>query len=327
MILLVGTANEYLVNLARTYSADAVLITEDNWLEFVNGSTHSSVGYTGIEEFTNKDSFFNLLLAVPDIQYCPAPQSIWNKSKSTALEEYLKRASEEKIIAKSKILDNTIIENKLELLLRLADARKTQLPQVWGVGCSLMYGMGVRDDQRYINLIARKLNRSMSLLALPGTSVQWAADQIIRSDIKKDDIIIWGLTNNNRLSYYDSDSQSMSFINLMYYKKNPQFNNIIPKKIFAHHEHWQYTTITYIHQVVKFCELVGAKLLIVEANMNSFDNFLCLQHLPNYFYYTRKLFSPDPIDIGDDEYSHPGPIQHQLYADSIIEQLKLRNWI
>jgi hypothetical protein len=337
MILLVGTADEYLVEIAHTYSLSAILVTEDNWVQFINDSSDSLVGYTGVEEFINKDSFFSLLLAVNDVRYCPSNQSIWTTNKDTTLKVYLERALQEKIIAKSKILDKasiskildkvSIIENKLETFLNLVDDRKTQLPQVWGVGCSMMYGMGVEDEQRYINLIASNLNKSMSLLAQPGTSVQWAADQILRSDIKKDDIIIWGLTNNNRLSYYDSDMQAISFINLMYYKKNPQFNNIIPKKILAHDEHWQYTTVMYIHQVIRVCELIGAKLLIVETGMNTFDNFLCLQNLPNYFYYTNKSFHSTFVDIGTDEYKHPGPLQHQLYADAIIEQLQKRNWI
>ena len=48
MILLIGTADEYLVQKAKEYSDNPILVTEDNWTEAID------VGYTGIEEFNNK---------------------------------------------------------------------------------------------------------------------------------------------------------------------------------------------------------------------------------------------------------------------------------
>ena len=65
MILLVGTADEYLVNIAKSYSPDAVLITEDNWNDLVG--CLPTVGYTGIEEFTNTLLLMNILLIADEI--------------------------------------------------------------------------------------------------------------------------------------------------------------------------------------------------------------------------------------------------------------------
>ena len=70
MLLLVGTADEYLVNIASTYSTDAVLITENNW----NNLAHNlpTVGYTRSEEFTDKIILLNVLLSATEIIYYPS---------------------------------------------------------------------------------------------------------------------------------------------------------------------------------------------------------------------------------------------------------------
>jgi len=327
MILLVGTANEYLVNIAKSYSADAVLITEDNWNKL---SRLPLVGYTGIEEFNDKLLLLNVLLSATEIIYysnntlTKFDLSFPTESSRGWLENILLTVNQHIPVTnlKSQLLGTEKVKSDSRMFLELADCRQTEKPQLWGVGCSFTYGTGVESHQRYINLIESAIHKPISCLAAPGGSISWAADQILRSDIRKNDIVIWGVTTKERLTWCYRDTIYNITVNA--YTKYKWLEKLVPQKIIVNEENALYQSLIHIHQVINFCDKIGAKLLLVGLLTNSTD-LLYLHNLPNFYQYYNKN-SNDYIDLGHDN-EHPGSLQHQLYADAIIEQLQKRNWI
>ena len=206
-----------------------------------------------------------------------------------------------------------------EKVLELIDVRRSSESQLWGVGCSFTYGIGVESNQLYINLIAEKLKIPVSLLAQPASSITWAADQILRSDIKKDDIVIWGLTEFCRFPYYKNNqvthitSQSKDFSNL---------------KLLADTDYLTYIGLQSIFQVINYCNKIGAKLLIggflmteetIELLRNTKEFFLAV---PHYYKFNQNHY----VDLGSDGL-HPGPEQHKLYCENFLEEMVKRNYL
>ena len=328
MILLVGTADEYLVNIAKSYSPDAVLITEDNWSKLA--LSLPTVGYTGIEEFADKSILLNVLFASNEILYFPDDTltkfdlSFPTENSRGGLENILLTVNQHIPVTnlKSQLLGAEKVNSDLTMFLELADFRKTEKSQLWCAGCSITYGTGVELRQRYINLISETSNNNMSCLAVPGGSISWTADQILRSDIRKNDIVIWGITTKERMAWCHQNK--IYNFTATAYNEYKWLEKLIPKKILVNEENALYQSLTHIHQVINFCDKIGAKLLLVGLLTNSTD-LLYLHNLPNFYQYYNKD-NTDYADRGTDDL-HPGPLQHQLYADAIVEQLQNRNWI
>lgn len=328
MILLVGTADQYLANLACTYSADAVLITESNWNKLA--SDMPEVGYTGIEEFSDKSLLLNILLLSDKIIYYPDNTTAkFNLSfplecSRGLLENILLLVNQHVPVTnlKNQLMGTTQINADTTTFLELADQRKTKNPQIWGAGCSFTYGTGVELHQRYINLVGKMSNYDISCLATSGASISWTADQILRSDIKKNDIVIWGLTNKERVTWYHQNT--VHNITITAYTHYKWLEQIIPKKLLIDEKNSLYQSMVHIHQVINFCNKIDAKLLLVGL-LTQPTEFLYLHNLPNFYQYFNNN-GIDNVDFGTDN-NHPGPLQHQLYADAIIKQLQQRNWI
>lgn len=319
-MLLVGYADEYLVAKAKEYSSDPILVTEKNWKDFVSDGT---VGYTGIEEFSDKNEFLKLLLTADNISFYPPVQQ-WNNKTRLFVEYLLLLVNQHNPVSnlKDNLFEIEKINSKIKSILSLSDVRKTPKPQIWFAGCSITVGIGVKSADRFGDLVAVKLNKDASYLAETGASISWAADQILRSNISKDDIVVWGLTEKSRLEYFNSDQ--VRHVNIQSYSLDPKLEKIVPKKILLDTDHIRYHQLTSIHQVVNFCNKVEAKLLIF--GILTHDDLAYLHELPNFYQYFNT--SPDIpfVDLGTD-HLHPGPKQHKLYADAIIEQLSKRNWI
>lgn len=327
MILLVGTASSYLSQKAAEYSASSVLVTEENWKSAI---LNYNVGYTGIEEFTDNLVFLDLLHCVESIIYFPSddnkPFNLHYPTNTIRgwTEHLLLLASQTTPVSNltSNLLGNETVAKNNNLFLKLADTRKINSSQLWAVGCSYTYGTGVSISERYPTLISKQLNMPVSHLSLPGTSIEWAADQILRSDIRKGDIVIWGLTAKERKTLiWQGD---MLNITIKDYDSRKQLEQVLPKKVLIDEENCQYQSLTHIHQVINYCEKIQANLLLVGL-LTSLSDILYLHSLPNFYQcYNRETFFN--LDNGDDNL-HPGPLQHQQYAREIIKQLQLRNWI
>jgi len=194
----------------------------------------------------------------------------------------------------------------------LRDTRKTLDPVMWVAGCSWTSAYGVEDDQRWSSLVANKLDISEVNLAKGGASIWDASDQLLRSDVQKGDIVVWGLTSAGRVEAVSNSKLSSWTI-----KQSKEFNYY---KIDYFFSNTQYLlALRQIHQVINYCNKVGATLYIVNfldqawipLMTGTYEKFIDLQHTFN-----DKTFRYDMIDYAHDN-EHPGPKQHQEYAKKI----------
>lgn len=321
MKLIVGHIDKDLTKIILDLYPSALLINEDNL------STSFKIGYTGIEEFSNKEKFLELLLSAEEIFYYPNYSSesynFYNiLGTSRGLTEYFLRLAEQDSIKINRFnfLGEEKVSSDFENLLELADSRKSNLgPQLWCFGCSFTAGVGVDAEQSYPFILSKKINLPLNLLAKEGSSIFWASDQILRSDIRKNDIIVWGLTGKNRLPYVKDNKINIFTVH------NPieNFTEKALSQLLIDEDFLSYIQLSNINQVVNFCEKVGANLLLVGL-LTSPSDFLYLRKIKNYYHYHYK--NNKYIDFGSDG-GHPGPIQHQQFANKIENILILKGLI
>jgi len=203
----------------------------------------------------------------------------------------------------------------------LLGSRCTDDPVLWTLGCSFTIGEGVNFNERYGYLLGEKLNLPEITLSRSGASLSYAADQLLRSDVRSGDIVVWGLTTIQRFEI-SKDWELEPKTTVMY----PS----LPK----HMRYWSLdffdstTNITLsIHkilQVMNFCSKIGAKLYLV----NLLDEAWILPVLKDYEFYLdlTKTFPIEEhlgtyLDTGTDE-THPGPLTHKWYAEQIYNFIK-----
>lgn len=234
---------------------------------------------------------------------------------------------------------NSTSDSRTNMLL-LKDQRRSDNRQLWVVGCSTTHGLGVATEQRYGQLIADALNLPVSFLTWPGSSIEWCADQILRSDIRKDDIIVWGLTSIGRTPYYSENHsyKTSSTDNVLHllaraYEIDPSLNDIVPIDQL-YNKNAVYRAVTKVYEVVNICnklniELVIGSLYIMPQDIEYFEsipNFINLScdrivsQIPNFVKPTGGFKNISAIDIGSDNL-HPGPLTHQWYAKEILSKL------
>ena len=191
--------------------------------------------------------------------------------------------------------------------------RHTPAPTIWTSGCSVTYGAGVSEEQTYSSLLAEKLDMPLINLARSGQSIFWAVDTLMRADIRAGDIVILGVTNIARYEYVDDWELDSHPCN------NPKFLKHVDLEYFDSSTHILKSSRHILH-LINFCNKIGAKVIIVNLLdptwipiiFNGNPNFIDL------IYKVDNLIKF--IDLGTDG-DHPGPKQHQLYADKIFEHL------
>lgn len=321
MKLIVGHIDNKLTDLIKLDFPSAVLITENNSELLVE------VGYTGIEEFSEDEKFLDLLMSAEEIFYYPTGNidnfDLHNPTASSQglTELFLFLAQQEgiKVNNYSQFGEEQAFE-KFNRYLAVTDSRKTEKDsQLWCAGCSFTLGVGVDLPQRYANILSTKLNLPLSVLAKVGASISWAADQILRSDIKKNDIVIWGLTVKNRMSHVINNE----ILNVHIHESARSPTEKLLQKVVLDDDLLLYHQLTSISQVINFCNKIGAKLLLVGLLSSDYD-LIYLKNFKNYYHYHYRNNSY--LDFGSD-LAHPGLAQHQEYAHRIINELDKRGYI
>lgn len=205
--------------------------------------------------------------------------------------------------------------------------KKSQQKQtLWTAGCSFTYGVGVSPTENYGSLLAEKLNLAHINIAKGGSSIFWAADQILRSDIEKDDMVILGLTTLARLEYsYDWELKSMPCSNADHNYALLQATECLKNRDLEYYDSQTHILLCtrYILQVMNFCNKIGAKFYLVNLLEHSwmpvifkdYPNFIDLISGQNA--YNRNNY----IDLGTDNL-HPGPMQHKSWADTLYKFIK-----
>jgi hypothetical protein len=209
------------------------------------------------------------------------------------------------------------------LFQQLVDNRKTDGKNLWITGCSITHGVGVDLKQRYANILAKKTNLPTTVLTVPGSSIAWQADQLLQSDIRPGDIVVWGLTSFGRVNYsigYNWTTASLSrYLDI---PKNRQYWTIDYFSSLTQST----ACIKNILQVSNFCKKMNAELYLVNLSECTWTDFI-FSNTEKYLNLIKPFTANGKfafIDFGTDN-SHPGPKQHQEYAENIFNFIKENN--
>lgn len=300
--LFVGDNTEYLADIAKEFDPCATLVDYSNYTQILNIHYTSGTIYTSLADLPKIDDrnvLYDLLLKADKIFY--RPPAIWSDNldkfswdSQQILSEYLLN----NVNSQRHNVDGLtkLAYSDTNKYLDLVNTRSTDGRCVWANGCSIAHGVGVDINQRFSNLISAHIKIPLVSMAVPGSSLELQADQILRSDIQKDDIVIWGLTSELRL---------------------PKFNGMLEAESNLDDrmsETRLYKAVTSVYQVINFCKKVSAKLILFPVISTEYLR-LMLANVEQYydFPYQSKF-----VDIGTDNI-HPGPKQHQLWANYCID--------
>jgi hypothetical protein len=325
--LFVGDTDSSLSVAAKKHDPTAFLIDHSNYKEFLISKTTQDVTvYTSLGDLPkNLEIFWNLAMSACNIVYVPPEK--WSDGMEIDIldptlslqgmtENFLLFLSSFRPVKNLELCRFTAKVNPL------VDERKSNEAQLWVAGCSVSHGVGIETNQRYGQLVANALDISCSFLTKGGSSILWAADQILRSDIRQDDIVVWGITTTARNTFVHQDR--LLTININTYKIDPTIEEIIPLHLLLGHNTF-YSHLYAIEQVINFCKKCQAKLLLVGL-LPSNNMLRYLKNKLNYFHFMHNLDFSDNrvsdkyIDLGSDQ-QHPGIKQHKQYADFILKHI------
>jgi len=325
--LIVGDVLPSLAEYAIAQDSSAYLISMQNLMQ-----DHHGIAYTSLGDLAGPKELFQLLSRANEITYYPPTQ--WSDKKKSNDRYSMAWLSEHYI----GIVRN-LFGTKVNFLSKNWDvpapieSRKTESAQLWVAGCSTTFGIGVDPDKKYANILSKKFNLPMSLLAQRGSAVPWAADQILRSDIRKNDIVIFGITTYTRITMFQNQKIHHVGVTLLSKNKygiNLNFPGLTIEQLDS--DTRIYECVRAVDQVVNFCNKVGAKLILIGIHAN-LELSLVLSKYKNFVFYHGKFgtnFRDGWADLGSDIElgdPHPGPNTHQLYADLIVAKAKELDFI
>lgn len=306
LYLVIGDNSEYCAWMARRLYPNSKLLTSTD-LPVKEGHY-----YTSLADVT-ADELLSICLVAKIINYRPPL-----KWESAELQSHTENFLNDLVSQHQLKIQNFSVSRDSTNSLLLADTRKIERPQFWVVGCSVAHGFGLNPEERYASILSDNLNRPFSDLTGPGTSIEWAADQILRSDIRKNDTVIWGITGINRATYY-INNRPISIVagiidHLPLSKEEKKFFN----KLCIDDNKLNFS-VKHVYQVCNFVNKVGAKLICFSHNYSlieqdkifkrylyALEEFLPISHIVDY--------APDGM--------HPGPITNQNWANEIISKIK-----
>lgn len=304
--LFVGDNNQELADTAKNYDSTAFLVDNKNYKKFLE-SDHSNqiTGYTSSADLPkitdNRSIFFDVLSKADKIFYCPpvkwsdaTKEFSWN-SQQRFTEYYLNCIN----LEKNNVHGLDLTPYAHSSYLDLVETRQTDNPCLWITGCSSSLGVGVELNQRYGQLIADKIGYPVYHLTERGASIEWSADQILRSDIRKGDIVVWGLTTEFR------GPRALN-------GKVVRENN--PDALLS--ETRLYKAITSVHQVVNFCRAVGCQLVMFPI-ITSENLQLMLHSVEEYI---QLPYHIGYLDLGNDGI-HGGTLQHLTWANHVLKRI------
>ena len=320
--LYVGDNDVTVAENAKKEDTTAYLIDHANW-----DQQHQGVAYTSLSDLPNENEFAKLFREADTIVYSPPLNDKWSDGKAEKsmqkkwTEHYLTVFS---FVDHKKIINFNAKKDINDVTVPLEDVRKVDSKQLWCAGCSFTYGVGVDIEQRYSDILSKKLDLSMSSLSASSSSILWAADQILRSDVRPDDTLVWGITSPNRFPYYDEETETRYHLVHSTYarqaKEIPQLKSVITENFFADFN-LTFLAVNQILQVVTLCRSKNIKLLLAGLLPgNELASYLT--NLPEYLHLEGHfgLGSDRFIDLGTDN-EHPGIKMHQWYSDEIFARL------
>lgn len=304
--LFVGDNENGLAEQAQKKDPSAFLIEFENYKKFLTTDYINNITvYTSFSDLPkitcDRAVFFEVLKKADNIFYCPplkwSDHSVdfsWNSNR--VITEYFLYQTN---LIKNNVQGLDLTQYQNSTYLSLVEPRRAIEKQLWIAGCSIAHGVGVSSNEKFGTLISNKLNVPVSHITKGGSSIEWAKDQILRSNIRKGDVVIWGLTQEVRAPKANTAK--------VVFETNPDI---------LLDETSLYRAVTSVHQVVNFCKGISAQLVLVPI--------ICSEHLQLLIHdldeYYQLPYQTKFLDIGTDG-MHPGPIQHRAWADIICKLL------
>lgn len=301
--IVVGDTSTNLANRARKIDPRAILLTEQNIESF---NSQSGTFYTSLGDFKNIEKFIEVLKASDFIEYLPCEDADLDRETRGHL-LLLNIATNRTIKGLEVDHDHLTFGREFDII-----DRKSDQPQIWNVGCSITSGVGVRPEQTYGAKISQHLKMPWCNLGREGSSIAWAGNQILSSDIRSNDIVIWGVTSRYRYTYW-ADQDHVYHVVPTTHIQHPLINEVIGE-LWLPSAHVAYLGLKSISMVANFCQKVGARLYF----LGMFPDALVYKHLERY---GRLIPCPryqDWIDLGADNF-HPGPRQHLDFAERFLK--------
>jgi len=306
--LFVGDIYENLANSAKNLYPSAYLLTDHNY------NTASGTVYTSIADMENLELFYKVCEDSDEITYCP-PDTWSDKDKKGASKQ--KQFTEDILIHFSQFKSiHNLPTNRKNFLKQdfLRNPRKIQGTQIWVAGCSITKGSGVKEGENWKTLVTNVFQLPYSDLSLSASSIQFASDQICRSDIKSKDLVFWQLTSHERYPAIDPENNELIQVNTGRYKTEPEMvknfdiNRLQEPSLY-------YQNVLAVRRVVNFCNKINAKLVILGV-MYDWDSVWQNFNVPCYCH--LLCWPAKWLDFGSDKI-HPGPLEHKKIADKFLK--------
>ena len=328
--MFIGDNAEYLANFAQKHDPSAWLLTAQSLPRYHTETAQRSVTvYTSLSDLPKDLSMIYQLWSGADKIYYHPPMA-WSDNKKFDVcdpTDSIQGLTETLLLWLPPTVDiqgPDLFSQTYDPML-LADLRKIDSAQMWIAGCSFSHGVGVELHQRYGQLLADDLNLPCSFLTRPGSAVDWAADQILRSDIRPGDLVIWGLTESRRITYVH-DNQLLKGITVTCFDTNRDLPDEIEPAMLLSQQNY-YRQRYAIQQVINYCNKIGARLFLLGLLPGNYNllGFLRAQkqhyiHIPYTLRHENSALAIEFLDLGNDQ-RHPGPRQHQQYKDIILPWL------
>jgi len=330
----VGDTDCSVAIVAQKFDERALLIDENNIKNVI--STHNipenATYYSSLGDLS-ATNFIKLLNIAHEI-HMVYPQS-WSdgNNKSTIeiiYDEEIKRGTikDELLIILSVFSTRKPIHNFIPFVPKMdfsiyspTISRQEEENEVWVAGCSISEGVGVSLKDTYAYLVSSSLNMKYNNIAKRGSSNAFQSSQICNSEIKQGDIVIWGITSTGRYPYFNGKEIEHLNVAKQLSIKKPKY---ITTEMFLS-SHMLYVTLNSIKQVIKYCNLVGAKLyliglltdVVISTHIKQMHkNFISLYHAHLHNNTTKNAHQF--YDTGDDGI-HPGTLTHKWYASEIMK--------
>lgn len=308
IVIYLGDVGQYLCDVAQLHDPNARLITDGNFTNLSTGTYYTSIADIG--------GLFNLgvlLQQANNIVYAPPANGVWSSdAMRNWTEDYLDVFRFRCVVENYTTPNNVTVDQ--QSMLKLADYRKTDASQLWVCGCSITYGDGVAQNERYGEILAELLDSDVSFLAECASSITWQADQILRSDIRSGDIVVWGLTIGNRFPFYADNIIKHVTPGTARTCEGYSIDDL-------DNSNRCYQNLTSIYQVINFCQKTKATLIIASLINRHIIHCLDNIHLVMLCDIWGRVLKERFLDLGSDN-KHPGIKTHRIYANEIFQMIK-----
>lgn len=308
LAILISDNSEFIANYAEVHRPGSKLLTIDN--QHLLGADSTEVFYTSLADLP-WNQLLSVCLKANEVIFCAPPN--WES-------ESLKENTE--LFLRNLVLHHNVLvkgfADRLDKhnILSLKNTRNTDGNQLWIAGCSYAAGRGLESSQdRYAVHLSKMLQLPYCDLSEVATSIQWSADQILRSDLQPNDIVVWGLTSVNRAAYHTNGQ--IWFANSRTIENLPAFEKSYFTKLILD-DNIVFDAVKTIKQVINVCSKIGCNLVIFSHNGMSIPEhqFILKSYLEveSCFLNISSVDDSAPLST-----AHPGPTTNKKWAKEIFD--------